>query len=103
MQATVIAKNLHERYRDILIEGQTYFIANFMVLENSNLYKATNHPFKIIFTQQTFVRPETTDIPLHAYSFMPINDILKSEEKKFADFLIGYDFSDKIKFHVFIL
>lgn len=82
-------RNSNDTFRQTLDEGKIYFIANFVVSQNSNQYRATTHQFKIILTQQTYAREESGNIPLHAYSFLSILDILKSQERNFADYLIG--------------
>ncbi|XP_028766670.1 uncharacterized protein LOC114724483 [Neltuma alba] len=88
IQASVMNNILHEQYRNSCIEGTTYFFANFVVSSNVTQYRATNHPFKINFTQQTFVRIEPNVNPSLSFSLMKIQDILKNTEHNHVDYLI---------------
>ncbi|XP_054799770.1 uncharacterized protein LOC129304134 [Prosopis cineraria] len=85
IQAIVTQKHILDRYRDNSTEGSIVFIANFNVVEN-NQYKATNHPYEIMFNTNTFLDEEKADILWNSFSFMPINVIL--EQKVAPEYVI---------------
>ncbi|XP_028782229.1 replication protein A 70 kDa DNA-binding subunit A-like isoform X2 [Neltuma alba] len=88
IQASVLSRHLLDQFRDFPVEGETYFIANFIVSSNNNQYRGTNNPFKITFTQQTYIKPQDGPIPINAYSFTPIAEVLKCTERTCIDYLI---------------
>ncbi|XP_054789830.1 replication protein A 70 kDa DNA-binding subunit B-like [Prosopis cineraria] len=87
IQASMLNKSLLDHYRQRLVEGQSYFIANFEVSLNNNQYKATTHPFKITFSQQTFVKDEVANIPPYKFDFLPLSEIMKQTESSYIDYL----------------
>ncbi|KAK4275761.1 hypothetical protein QN277_018791 [Acacia crassicarpa] len=88
IQASVLNKSLHDKFRHKIIEGQIYKFANFEVTLNVNQYRATIHPFKITFTCRTFSVEDIATIPSYAYSFYPISEILKIDYRHPVDNLI---------------
>ncbi|KAI9072353.1 hypothetical protein K1719_045685 [Acacia pycnantha] len=77
IQASMLNKNLHDKFRLSIFEGQIYKFAYFEVTLNVNQYKATTHPFKITFTPRTCSAEDIATIPSYAYSFFPIPEIMK--------------------------
>ncbi|KAI9124993.1 hypothetical protein K1719_003609 [Acacia pycnantha] len=54
IQASVLNnRNLLDKFRFSIVEGQIYKFANFEVTSNVNQYRASSHPFKITFTPRT--------------------------------------------------
>ncbi|XP_054817693.1 uncharacterized protein LOC129317387 [Prosopis cineraria] len=82
IQASVMNKSLFNQYRQNPIEGQVCFVKTFLVSANSNQYRPTNHPFKITFSQQTYVRDHVADLPHYAYKFFPISEIIQRSENE---------------------
>ena len=89
IQATIAGNSLYERLGGVFHEGNTYFIANFEVIKNTHAYRATTHPFKIMFTARTFIRNDVANLPTEAYNFMPLADVLNCTAVNFPDHLIG--------------
>ncbi|XP_028789424.1 uncharacterized protein LOC114745433 [Neltuma alba] len=88
IQASVMNRNMHDRFRTSIIEGRTYFMANFVVSDNLNQYRATSHPFKITITPQTYITDHEAAIKPYSYSFFPIPEILKATPAHHVLFLI---------------
>ncbi|XP_028752889.1 uncharacterized protein LOC114724812 [Neltuma alba] len=88
IQASVLNKSLHDKFRHGIIEGQTYFFANFEVSPNVNQYRATTHPFKITLTPRTRVAGKLASLPSYSYSFFPLADIVKLDQSHVIDYLI---------------
>ncbi|XP_054778236.1 uncharacterized protein LOC129286264 [Prosopis cineraria] len=84
IRARVLVKSLLDQYRETPIERETYFIANFVLSTNTNMYRATTHPFKINFRQQTYIMGQALNIYVHCYSFFPIVDIMKVDENVYG-------------------
>ncbi|XP_054782777.1 replication factor A protein 1-like [Prosopis cineraria] len=92
IQVSVLNKSLHDQFRSFPLEGHVYFIANFVLSKNENQFRATTHPFKIAFSQQTYIREDAASIP-DLFSFFPISKIKKVTDEKMIDHLfdvIGY-------------
>lgn len=89
IQASVINKSIHEIYLREPLEGETYFMANFVVSRNMCRYRATTHEFKITLTPQSWVCKEKADLPLRNYAFIPIPEILKVKQPEQLDNLFG--------------
>lgn len=85
----MINKSLHDQYLREPMEGETYFIANFAVSKNLSRFRTTTHDFKITLFQQTFMRREKIDLPLHSFKFTPIPEVAKAKEPEEFDHLFG--------------
>ncbi|KAI9095713.1 hypothetical protein K1719_026273 [Acacia pycnantha] len=89
IQASVLNnRNLLDKFRFSIVEGQIYKFANFEVTSNVNQYRATSHPFKITFTPRTSSAEDNATIPSYAYSFFPIPEIMKIDFRHPVDKLI---------------
>ncbi|XP_028757320.1 uncharacterized protein LOC114754709 [Neltuma alba] len=88
IQASVLTKSLHDKFRHSIIEGETYFFANFEVSANVSQYRATTHPFKITITPRTHVAEKIAIVPSYSYSFFPLAEIEKLNEKHNIEYLI---------------
>ncbi|XP_028803903.1 uncharacterized protein LOC114758973 [Neltuma alba] len=87
-QASVLTKSLHDKFRHSIIEGETYFFANFEVSTNVSQYRATINPFKITITPRTHVAEKIAIVPSYSYSFFPLAEIEKLNEKHNIEYLI---------------
>ncbi|QHN75844.1 Replication factor-A carboxy-terminal domain protein [Arachis hypogaea] len=63
IQATV-KKQLLNRFRDHIVEGQVYRMAYFTVVSNHGSYRATSHKFKLVFLHRTTVVAVDEDVIL---------------------------------------
>ncbi|RYR77816.1 hypothetical protein Ahy_A01g002460 [Arachis hypogaea] len=80
IQATV-KKQLINRFKDSIIEGQTYQMSYFSVVPNQGNYRAVEHEFKLVFLNRTTVIPVLDDaIPKTCFSFYPFDELLKMTE-----------------------
>lgn len=85
----MINKSLHSQYLIEPVEGETYFIANFVVSKNLSRFRATTHDFKITLSQQTFMRREKIELPLRSFKFTPIPEVAKVKSPEELDHLFG--------------
>ncbi|RYR51402.1 hypothetical protein Ahy_A06g026413 [Arachis hypogaea] len=80
IQATV-KKQLINRFKESIIEGQTYRMSYFSVVPNQGNYRAAEHEFKLVFLNHTTVIPvPDDDIPKTCFSFCPFDELLKMTE-----------------------
>lgn len=89
IQASVLIKSEHARFISDVEPGKVYEFDNFGITENTHPYRATTFRFKLTFGPQTSFYEDMTDIPLNAYTFMPITDILSLPKEKEIEYLIG--------------
>ncbi|MED6180428.1 hypothetical protein PIB30_010359 [Stylosanthes scabra] len=77
-------KSYHARlFQHDLIKGKTCIISNFSVEENKGKYRATLHPYKILFKKDTKVRMiNENNIPLRSFNFIPHADIPSHTEEQ---------------------
>ncbi|XP_028801288.1 replication protein A 70 kDa DNA-binding subunit D-like [Neltuma alba] len=68
-------RNLIQRYETFPVEGVVYHFENFKVLENTNYYKVTAHPYKLSFHNSTYCKECDAQIPSNAFNFVPLRDI----------------------------
>ncbi|KAK9682522.1 hypothetical protein RND81_10G079800 [Saponaria officinalis] len=87
IQANILKKYCC-KYKSSVIDGEVRYLANFRVYENGGDYRATKHPFKIVFSPKT-TRSSTTStiIPAHVMDFTSFNDIL--DQRLDSKYLIG--------------
>lgn len=82
VRATISAqiKNVEiEKWNEIFVVGQSYFIKNFEVENNSDQYTPTNYAFKINIVKATKITPhEMPDIPESMYIFTMFDAIVNS-------------------------
>ncbi|QHN77672.1 Replication factor-A carboxy-terminal domain protein [Arachis hypogaea] len=80
IQATV-KKQLINRFKENIIEGQTYQMSYFSVVPNQVNYRAVEHEFKLVFHNRTTVISVLDDaIPKTCFSFCPFDELLKMTE-----------------------
>ncbi|XP_016174072.1 uncharacterized protein LOC107616632 [Arachis ipaensis] len=80
IQATV-KKQLINRFKESIIEGQTYRMSYFSVVPNQGNYRASEHEFKLVFLNRTTVIPVPNDaIPKTCFSFCSFDELLKMTE-----------------------
>ncbi|QHO15936.1 Replication protein A 70 kDa DNA-binding subunit A [Arachis hypogaea] len=80
IQATV-KKQLINRFKESIIEGQTYWMSYFSVVPNQGNYRAAEHEFKLAFLNRTTVIPVSDDdIPKTCFDFCPFDELLKMTE-----------------------
>ncbi|XP_025700369.1 uncharacterized protein [Arachis hypogaea] len=80
IQATV-KKQLINRFKESIIEGQTYRMSYFSVVPNQGNYRAAEHEFKLVFLNRTTVIPvPDDDIPKTCFSFCPFDELLNMTE-----------------------
>ncbi|CAH9082091.1 unnamed protein product [Cuscuta epithymum] len=61
-------------YKPIITEHNIYAIRNFLVLDNYQTVKTTNHPYLIQFISKTQFREENrTELPMMIYDFQPFD------------------------------
>ncbi|CAH9069080.1 unnamed protein product [Cuscuta europaea] len=61
-------------YKTIITEHKIYAIRNFLVLDNYQTVKTTNHPYLIQFISKTQFREDTkTELPMMVYDFHPFD------------------------------
>ncbi|CAH9110905.1 unnamed protein product, partial [Cuscuta europaea] len=76
-------------YKTMIKEHQIYAIRNFLVLDNYQTVKTTNHPYLIQFVSKTQFREDTkTDLPMLVYDFQPF-DMLHAQRVINDKTLIG--------------
>ncbi|MED6202098.1 hypothetical protein PIB30_101896 [Stylosanthes scabra] len=76
IQAT-IKKQLLNRFKEQISEGQVYQMSYFSVVPNQGGYQAAEHEFKLIFLNRTTLVPITDDaIPRSCLSLYQFSDIL---------------------------
>ncbi|RYR38538.1 hypothetical protein Ahy_A09g043587 [Arachis hypogaea] len=76
IQAT-IKKQLLNRFRDHIVEGQVYRMAYFTVVSNHGSYRATSHEFKLVFLHQTTVVAVDEDVISNTcFNMFPFSDLL---------------------------
>lgn len=80
IQATTVGQVLSEKFQNTVQEGKTYCISNFEVIDNAKDYKATPHPFRILFSGSTHVKDCHAEITVGRFQFMPLGEIVKAEE-----------------------
>ncbi|KAL4306080.1 hypothetical protein AHAS_Ahas16G0142500 [Arachis hypogaea] len=80
IQATV-KKQLINRFKENIIEGQTYQMSYFSIFPNQGNYRAAEHEFKLVFLNRTTVIPVPNDaIPKTCFKFCPFDELLKMTE-----------------------
>nr|XP_025678667.1 uncharacterized protein LOC112778577 [Arachis hypogaea] len=80
IQATV-KKQLINRFKENIIEGQTYRMSYFSVVPNQGNHRVAEHEFKLVFLNRTTVIPISDDaIPKTCFSFCPFDELLKMTE-----------------------
>ncbi|CAH9136110.1 unnamed protein product, partial [Cuscuta epithymum] len=61
-------------YRPVITENNIYAIRNFLVLDNYQTVKTTDHPYLIQFISKTqFIRDTKTVLPMMVYDFQPFD------------------------------
>ncbi|RYQ82784.1 hypothetical protein Ahy_B10g101352 [Arachis hypogaea] len=76
IQATV-KKQLLNRLRNHIVEGQVYRMAYFTLVSNHGSYRATSHEFKLVFLHRITVVPVDEDvIPKTCFNMFPFSDLL---------------------------
>ncbi|XP_056695380.1 uncharacterized protein [Spinacia oleracea] len=79
IQAT-INKHLFDNYKNLVKEGATRIISNFLVKKTGGQHRATSHDYKIVFFYKTNVREcENVQLSLHGFDFVPFDKMLKKE------------------------
>ncbi|RYR66942.1 hypothetical protein Ahy_A03g013137 [Arachis hypogaea] len=87
IQAT-IKKQLLNRFKYYIVEGQVYRMANFTVVSNHGSYRATSHKFKLVFLHRTTVVPVGEDVILKTcFNMFPFSELLNMTQD--YDFLVG--------------
>lgn len=91
IQASVTQRSEHDRFDQDVNPGKVYEFDTFSVSDNRHTFRATTHRFKLTFGPQTSFYEEQDDatIPLTAYTFTPISEILAIPENKEMGQLIG--------------
>ncbi|XP_052119057.1 replication protein A 70 kDa DNA-binding subunit B-like [Arachis duranensis] len=80
IQAT-IRKQLINRFKDNIIEGNCYKMCYFSVVPNHGSYRATKHEFKLTFLFQTIVTTLPDDIiPRVCFTLYPFEEILQMSQ-----------------------
>ena len=74
---------------DTAIQGRVYFAANFKVEDNDADFRPTTHPYKLQVSSSTHIQEEEGSLPLHAYNFITLADILKIKARQELPQLIG--------------
>ncbi|XP_052111562.1 uncharacterized protein LOC107469618 [Arachis duranensis] len=78
---TTVKKQLINRFKESIIEGQTYWMSYFSVVPNQGNYRAAEHEFKLAFLNRTTVIPVSDDdIPNTCFDFCPFDELLKMTE-----------------------
>ncbi|XP_056694876.1 uncharacterized protein [Spinacia oleracea] len=79
IQAT-INKHLFDNYKNLVKEGATRIISNFLVKKTGGQHRATSHDYKIVFIYKTNVREcDNVQLPLHGFDFVPFDKMHKKE------------------------
>ncbi|QHO11654.1 Replication protein A 70 kDa DNA-binding subunit A [Arachis hypogaea] len=77
IQASV-KKQLINRFRDVIVEGEVHRMAYFGVVPNQSGYRATEHEFKLAFLHRTTVIGVNDNIiPRTCFSVYPFTELLK--------------------------
>ncbi|XP_052107597.1 uncharacterized protein LOC107459665 [Arachis duranensis] len=80
IQVTV-KKQLINRFKENIIEGQTYQMAYFSIIPNQGNCRTAEHEFKLIFLNRTTVVPIPDDAILKTcFSLCPFDEFLKMTE-----------------------
>nr|XP_025608144.1 uncharacterized protein LOC112701620 [Arachis hypogaea] len=80
IQVTV-KKQLINRFKENIIEGQTYQMAYFSIIPNQGNCRTAEHEFKLIFLNRTTVVPIPDDAILKTcFSLCPFDELLKMTE-----------------------
>ncbi|XLU82122.1 hypothetical protein S245_005542, partial [Arachis hypogaea] len=80
IQAT-IRKQLINRFKDNIIEGNCYKMCYFSVVPNHGSYRATKHEFKLTFLFRTIVTTLPDDIiPRVCFTLYPFEEILQMSQ-----------------------
>jgi hypothetical protein len=75
-------------WKPVLVEGNTYYMRNFRVYDNTSDYKVSPHKFRLTFVNATRVEPaELAGIPPTMFKFKDFSEILSGQYK--SDHLIG--------------
>ncbi|KAF7821817.1 replication protein A 70 kDa DNA-binding subunit E-like [Senna tora] len=82
IQAFVTRKNLILIHKPHLEEGKCYEVIYGHVGLNNGEFRATRHAYRINFNLSTKVQPCETTIPIFAFDFVPISDILCKKAPK---------------------
>ncbi|RYR49324.1 hypothetical protein Ahy_A07g035775 [Arachis hypogaea] len=82
-----IKKQLLNRFRDHIVEGQVYRMTYFTVVSNHGSYRATSHEFKLVFLHRTTVVAVDEDvIPKTCFNKFPFSELLNMTQD--YDFLV---------------
>ncbi|KAL4391227.1 hypothetical protein AHAS_Ahas03G0224000 [Arachis hypogaea] len=97
IQAT-IKKQLLNRFKYYIVEGQVYRMANFTVVSNHGSYRATSHKFKLVFLHRTTVVPVGEDVILKTcFNMFPFSELLNmTQDYDFLEEVKGYAKEEKI-------
>ncbi|XP_020961259.1 uncharacterized protein LOC107647213 [Arachis ipaensis] len=97
---TTVKKQLINRFKENIIEGQTYRMAYFSIVANQGNYRAAEHEFKLVFLNRTSVVLVPDDaIPKTCFSFYPFDELLKMTEDYFVvSFLLVIFFYGNVHF-----
>ena len=75
IEAYVTHKKLIDRYKSFPAEGEVYHIENFKVVDNSNDYCVTEHPWKLELLPATLIKPAAASVNINGFNFVSIKDI----------------------------
>ncbi|KAL9145534.1 hypothetical protein ABFS82_13G049800 [Erythranthe guttata] len=79
------------KFYSILKEGSTYIFQNIMVVPNDPKFRATRHPYKIIFINNTRVTNcNAQNIPTITYDFTNFVDIINDGDDTWLIDIIGH-------------
>lgn len=83
-----IRKPLMPKFGSLIVEGEVYLMASFLVVENFGSCRATRHEFKLMFSWRTkIVHVESDKIPSFGCTLVDSDFIAKI--KRVSDYLIG--------------
>ncbi|WJX81040.1 hypothetical protein P8452_63970 [Trifolium repens] len=86
IQATIMGEEI-STWKPVLVEGNTYYMRNFRVYDNTSDYKVSPHKFRLTFVNATRVEPaELAGIPPTMFKFKDFSEILSGQYK--SDHLI---------------
>ena len=76
IRGTVFSEQV-DRLHNLIQPGQTYSISNAMIKLANAKFNTTNHEYELVFSEKTKIEsiPETSDIPLAHYNFVPISEL----------------------------
>ncbi|KAJ1390048.1 Zinc finger, GRF-type [Sesbania bispinosa] len=81
IQATV-RKPMIQKFRGVMMEGQTYRIAYFGIINNTGLFRAARHAYKLLFHSRTRVIPcETMSVPLYSLALSDSQEVYETGGK----------------------